>query len=125
MAVTAKQVFDMAMVLIDEVQETGNIIPDQPEYYKAKALSLLTTLQTELLPLHKTPVIIADLADKLQVSDRIALTALPYGLAAHLLMTDDINTASFLNDRYEELKRKAPISIQSIQDVNDVLGGML
>ncbi|MCD7034312.1 hypothetical protein LRR81_08700 [Metabacillus sp. GX 13764] len=122
MAVTGQQVFDMAMTLIDEVSETGNIVIENPGYYKAKALTFLTTLQTELIPLDQSPVIQTDLSQYLLVSDRIALLVLPYGLAAHLLLIDDPNSASFFNDRYEELKRKQQTRSQPITDVYGVNG---
>jgi hypothetical protein len=118
MAVTGKQVYDAALVLMDEVTETGNVVTEQPAYYQVKALHILTTLQTELLPLSITPVPITDLSQNLLVSDRTALLVLPYGLAAHLLLADDMNLASFLNARFDELKRKmATGGIQPIKDV--------
>jgi hypothetical protein len=123
MAVTGQQVYDIALVHIDEVLETGDITADNPAYYKSKALSILTTLQAELLPLSVSPVVVTDLAQNLLVNDRVALTALPYGLAAHLLMIDDPNTASFFNARYDELKRKIPTAAVPITDVYNVLGG--
>lgn len=123
MAVTGQQVFDTALVLMDEVTETGNVVTENPDYYKVKALHILTTLQTELLPLSITPVPFTDLSQNLLVTDRIALLVLPYGLAAHLLLADDMNLAAFLNARYDELKRKVQTGgIVAITDVYGVLG---
>lgn len=124
MAVTAQQVYDIALVLMDEVTDTGEILADNPDYYKAKTLKILTTLQTELLPSTITPVLITDLSNTLLVSDRIALMALPYGLAAHLLLTEDVSSASYFNNRYDELKRKTYATITPITDVYSVLDGM-
>jgi hypothetical protein len=121
MAVTAQQVYDLAFVLMDEVTETGAILPDNPNYYRTKSLSILTTLQTELLSLSVTPTVITDLSQELLVSDRVALLVMPYGLAAHLLITDDITQASFFNNRYDELRRKIPTSIQPITDVYGII----
>lgn len=124
MAVTAKIVYNAALVLIDEVLENGNIVADQPKYYEAKARSILTSLQTELLPPSIDPVIITDLSQEMLVSDRVSLTILPYGLAAHLLVQEDTNAASFYNARYDEMKRKSATTATSIYDVYNVLGGM-
>ncbi|WP_243299140.1 hypothetical protein [Bacillus litorisediminis] len=124
MAVTGQQVFDMAMVLIDEVSETGNIVADNPEYYRARSIKILTLLQAELMRVSETPVVINDLSQNLSLSDKQCLTVLPYGLAAHLLIQEDVNTASFFNARYDELKRRSPATIEPITDVNNVLGGM-
>lgn len=120
MAVTAKQVYDIALVHIDEVLETGDISADPKNYYEAKAIKILTTLQAELLPLSATPTPITSLTSNLAVSDRVALTVLPYGLAAHLLIVDDPNTSAFYNARYDELKRKVPTG--GITPITDVYG---
>lgn len=122
--VTAKQVYDMALVLIDEVTEMGNVSPDTPKYYESRARSILTQLQTELIPVDSEPEIITSLSQELLVSDRVAITVLPYGLAAHLLLTEDVNTASFFNARYDELKRRTPSGITPIKDKYNVAGGM-
>ncbi|WP_368658676.1 hypothetical protein AB3Z07_05090 [Metabacillus halosaccharovorans] len=124
MPTTAQQVYDIALVLMDEVTDTGEILADNPNYYKTKSLSILTTLQTELLPYSISPVPVTDLSNELLVSDRIALSVLPYGLAAHLLLTDDLSSASYFNNRYDELKRKTHTSITPITDVYSVSDGM-
>ncbi|WP_394139553.1 hypothetical protein [Cytobacillus oceanisediminis] len=121
--VTAKQVYDMALVLIDEVTEVGAVTPDTPKYYESRAKSILTQLQTELLPASQIPEVINDLSQELKLSDRIAISVLPYGLAAHLLLTEDINTASFFNARYDEMKRKMVTVIEPIEDKYSILGG--
>lgn len=119
--VTAKQVYDMALVLIDEVTEAGSVAPDTPKYYEAKAKSILTQLQTELLPASQVPEVITELNQALLLTDRVAIQILPYGLAAHLLMSEDTNAASFFNARYDELKRKIPTKIQPITDAYNVV----
>lgn len=118
--ITAQQVYDIALVLMDEVTETGNITTETPEYYRSKALNILTTLQTELLPLSITPVPVTSMTQTLLVSDRTALLVLPYGLAAHLLLSDDLTLSSFLNARYDELKRK--VATGGIVSTTDVYG---
>lgn len=118
--ITAQQVYDIALVLMDEVTETGNITTETPEYYRSKVLNILTTLQTELLPLSITPVPVTSMAQTLLVSDRTALLVLPYGLAAHLLLSDDLTLSSFLNARYDELKRK--VATGGIVSTTDVYG---
>lgn len=124
MAITANQVYEEALALMDEVTETGNITTEQPDYYKVKALKFLTILQTELLPLSTEPVEIKELSQELLVSDKIALMVLPYGLASHLLLADDMNLAAFYNARYDELKRKIPATLGQIIDQYNILGGM-
>ncbi|MFE8704134.1 hypothetical protein ACFYKX_26560 [Cytobacillus sp. FJAT-54145] len=127
MAVTAKQVFDMALVLIDEVTETGAISVDNPLEYQTKALNILNTLQFELVPPDESPVLLTSISQDLSVSDRTAVLILPYGLAAHLLLNEGDSAssiASFYNSRYEELKRRMPTQTESIEDIYEVLGGL-
>jgi len=123
MAVTARQVYELALVLMDEVQENGSIAPDQPDYYEAKSLSILTLLQAELQPISQIVPTITSMEQNLSVPDKTALTVLPYGLGAHLLMSEDMSVASFLNSRYEELKRRTPTTITKVQDVYGLFGG--
>jgi hypothetical protein len=53
------------------------------------------------------PDTITALTDTLQVDDVTAKTIMPYGLAAHLMLEENTDTASFFNGRYEELKAMA------------------
>lgn len=101
---TGKEVYDLALVLIDEVTDEGYVIPDNPKYYETKSIALLTMLQAEVLPLSQTPVVIKSLDDNLLVDDRVCISVLPYGLAAQLLMQERPNAASYLNDLFNESK---------------------
>jgi hypothetical protein len=121
---TGEQIYELALALIDEVTESGTFSPDNPEYYKKKAVSFLTILQAELLPITQTPTILKSLSDSLLLDNRICTLVLPYGLASHLLMAENPSLASFLNARYDELKRKQVTEIQPITDVYSVLSGM-
>ena len=62
-----------------------------------------------------------DLNQTLIVDDITARTILPYGLAAHLLLTENSASASFFNQRYEELKfegtRQQPASAEQIINI--------
>ena len=116
--VTAQQVFTMAMDLMDVITQDGTF-NGYPSDYKRKAWSILTVLQSDLTPATTVPTPIVDETSAFSLDDRSALMILPYGLAAHLLLTEDMNRASFFNNRYDELKRKRPAQIVPI---NDVLG---
>lgn len=54
MSITAKQIFEMTMDLIDERLDTGLIDEDATADYKARTPGILTTLQNELLPYSDT-----------------------------------------------------------------------
>jgi hypothetical protein len=115
----AQDVFMIAMNLMDEISSDGTFAGYDDDY-KKKAWPILTVLQTELLPLSTAPVTITDENSTLLVDDRTGLTVLPYGLAAHLLLNGNVQSASFFNDRYEELKRRKKATIASITDVYGV-----
>jgi hypothetical protein len=116
----AQDVFMIAMNLMDE-QSTDGTFTGYDSDYKKKAWPILTVLQTELLPLSANPTDITDENSTLLVDDRVGKTVLPYGLAAHLLLSENVQSVSFFNDRYEELKRKKKATIASITDVYGVL----
>jgi hypothetical protein len=119
MSVIGQDVFKIAMDLMDEESETGTF-DGYPEEYKRKAWSLLTLLQSELLPPSVPPLAVTSENNVMQIDDRTSLTVLPYGVAAHLLMNEDQNKAAFSNARYDEMKRKRPAKIVPIQDVYGV-----
>jgi hypothetical protein len=50
------------------------------------------------------PGTIAAITDSMQVDDVTARTIIPYGLAAHLLLTENADSAGFFQQRYDELK---------------------
>jgi hypothetical protein len=116
MAVIAKDVFVMAMDLMDEETEDGTFT-GYPDEYKKKAWSFLSLLQAELLPPSVSPLSITNEDNILQIDQRSAVTILPYGLASHLLLNEDQNRAAYFNNRYDELKRKRPAAITKIKDV--------
>lgn len=118
----AQDVFVITMNLMDEISQDGTYAGYSDDY-KKKSWSILTTLQTELLPLSVDPIAITSDQSTLQVDDRTANMVLPYGLAAHLLITEDTTRASFFNSRYDELKRRRPAKIAKITDVYGVSDG--
>lgn len=70
------------------------------------------------------PNIVTALTDSMQVDDVTARTILPYGLGAHLLLTENADVAGFLQQRYEELKASASKNPPSASEmINNVYGG--
>ena len=116
MTVIAKDIFTIAMTLMDEESQDGTF-EGYPSEYKRKAWPILTMLQTELLPPNVTPLAVTSENNPMLIDDRLSITALSYGLAAHLIMTEDQGQASFFNSRYDELKVKKPAVATEIEDV--------
>ena len=130
---TAQQVFDTTMGLIDEVNESsGATDTADTKEYKVRTLYILNALRGELYPYSDTyqepsdggrPIapIILSFDDIIQLDDYICQSVLPYGLAAQLLLDENPSSASFFQQRYEELRdglmKGYPKSSESIVDV--------
>ena len=110
---TGEKIFKDTMALIDEVLSTGELDEESVAEYRAKAPSILTILQSELVGIENRfrksedyiyPVPIETLSQTFQIDDIKAATLLTYGLAAHLMLHEDKNLANYFEQRYEEMK---------------------
>lgn len=134
---TAQRVFDIAMGLMDEVNESsGATDTSDTKEYKVRTLLILNALRGELFPYSDTytveepgkrPIlaVIQNFTDIIGMDDYICQTVLPYGLAAQLLMDENPTAASFLQQRYEELRdrlaRGLPQGSESVEDLYGVI----
>jgi hypothetical protein len=132
---TAKWVFEKAMSLMDSLAEGSGIadIADNTEY-KNRTISILNILRMECFPFSDTyqvtapgkrPVCpeIVSLEDKIPLDDALAQGVLPYGLAAHLLVDENPDSASFFNQRYEQLLNAMKVGLPATEgDITDVYG---
>lgn len=109
----AEAIFIMTMAMIDEMTDTGQLDETTTAEYKAKAPSILTMLQNEIIGIENRyrtkntmiyPVPIEDLEQSVQIDDIKANTLLTNGLAANLMLHEDKALASYFEQRYEELK---------------------
>lgn len=133
---TAQDVFDKAMGLIDEVNQTTGL-PDAANTaeYKSRTLLILNVLRGELYPYSDTyvsntngvrPIVgtIDNFTDDIGLDDYICDTLLPYGLAAHLLLDENPTSAAFFQQRYEELRNKLARGLPVVsEDIVDVYFG--
>lgn len=128
----AHEVFDTAMALMDEIDESGLTETADTEEYIREAPYVLNILIQETYPYSDTFVasqgrkrsvaaIIRSLADEIDLDDFICYSVLPYGLAAHLCLDDNPTNAAFFQQRYEEmlikLRRGIPTESEDIYDV--------
>lgn len=137
MATTAQWVFDKAMHLMDEVNEsTGMADTSDTKEYKNRTLPILNILRIECFPASDTyqaaepckrPVCpeITGFETQIGLDDGICQGVLPYGLAAHLLLGEDDDKASYFNQRYEELLEQFRRGIPAAsEDITPVYGGI-
>lgn len=137
---TAQEVFEYAMTLMDELNESnGKADTSDTKEYKNRTLAILNILRGQLYPYSDTyetgengkrPIAakIEDFTSAIGLDDYICQSVMPYGLAAHLLMQEDPTSANFFQQRYDELlsmlARGMPAESEDIEDVYGVLGGI-
>lgn len=136
---TGTDVFDRAITVMDELNDAGEAHHDDTTEYWNRTLEILNTLQNELYPYSDTfpkwqewehgrrPVLmpLTDLEDTIDLDDYCAGTVLPYGLVAHLLLSEDPSTAGFAQQRYEALLnglRRGEGRLSASEDIVDVYG---
>ena len=138
MATTAQEVFDIAVGLMDEINEaTGKTDTSDTKEYKQRTLLILTALRGECYPYsdtyrkpedNKRPVCppVTDFLTPLGLDDVISQSILPYGLAGHLLLEENPSAASFFLSRYGELlvqlAAKSPAEPEPIEDIYGGVG---
>lgn len=110
---TGNNVFTITMAMIDEMLATGELDAETTQEYRAKAPSILTMLQNELIGIDNRyrekdeyiyPVPIESLDQTFQIDDIKASTLLTNGLAAQLMLHEDKTLANYFEQRYEEMK---------------------
>lgn len=128
----AEDIFKMTMAMIDEMTTSGELDATTTAEYKAKAPSILSMLQAEIIGIENryrdskeqiSPVPIESLDQPLQIDVIKATTLLTNGLAANLMVVEDKALASFFEQRYEEMKamflKSKPRKPETRQDVYD------
>lgn len=110
---TGENVFTITMAMIDEMLSNGSLDAETTQEYRAKAPSILTMLQNELVGIDNRyrkkedyvyPVAIESLDQTFQIDDIKASTLLTNGLAAQLMLHEDKTLANYFEQRYEEMK---------------------
>lgn len=117
MSTTAQWVFDKAIYLMDEqnqsngATETGDTLD-----YRHRTLGILNILRHALYPISDTYAVeepgrrpicpeLTGFADEIGLDDAVAQGILPYGLAGHLLLGENDGMAAWFFQRYDELCR--------------------
>lgn len=135
---TVQQVFDITMHLMDEQAEsTGATMTDDTEEYKYRTVSILNALIPGLFPFSdnygavntisgRPPVALLAAADHahpdfnqpIPLDDTLAVGVLPYGLAAHLMATENEDLSAWFlsqyNQKFADLRSRIPGSFQPI-----------
>lgn len=136
---TVQDVFDIAIRLIDEQNEsTGATRTADTKEYELRTPSLLNSILDRAYPASDTysantgfcgglrPICrkVSSMTDTLDMDERICTGVLPYGLAGLLLAKEDPTLADFFWQTFLEQLNEAMRSLPSeIEDVEDVYGG--
>lgn len=127
MATTARVVYELALALIDEVDDDGTIDTEATASYAGKAPKLIDLLQRELALCEGATVTtaISALTDTLILTDDTALRVMPFGLAARFAQADkDVDMYNEHKYDYETAKRTVGVTETVISDEYSILDGM-
>lgn len=134
---TVQEVFDATMSLMDELDDSGNAMTGDTTEYLHRTLPIINMLVGECYPysdLKDTTKQMSawraaeemddELNKQCKIDNTLALTVMPYGLAANLLVDENPSAASFYQQRYEELLREKASKMQAtIGMIEDIYGG--
>lgn len=137
--ITGMNVLERAITVMDELDDSGKYRHADTKEYEDRTLPILNILINELYPYSDTfpkwqewesgrrPVLmpIGSLYDTIDLDDYCSGTVLPYGLVAHLLLSEDPSTAGFAQQRYEGLLnglRRGEGRLSASEDIEDVYG---
>ena len=134
---TAQDVFEASMALMDELNEaSGAADTADTKEYKNRTLPILNILIGEIYPYSDTyksrnagkrPIVtaISGFDSSIGLDDYICRSVLPYGLAAHLLIDENPTSASFFQQRYDELKAMLRLGFPAeFEPIEDIYGGL-
>lgn len=130
----AQKIFEIAIAIMDSQSDDGRAdVPDNAEY-KNRTLHILNLLAGELYLYSDTcerddegrpiPAEIRAFDKPIDLDDYICRSVMPYGLAAHLLLSEDPTVANYCQQRYDELKMRLAQGLPAVsEDIVDVYGG--
>ena len=122
-------IFEAAMGLMDELSAEGEAQTSDTAEYVLRTPAIINMLAGELKMLtgeREDWLPVESLDDAAPVADAsYALSALPYGLAANLLVDENPSAASFYQQRYEELRAYYLSRFRtSVENIERLYGGV-
>lgn len=133
---TGQNVFDMAIHLMDEQDESTGITQTADTHeYETRSVDILNVLRHECWPASDNYEVaddeghrvicqpISTLADTLDLDDAVAQGALPYGLASRLLLGENDVLANFFEQKFREtLNMLASKRLAGWEDIPEAYG---
>lgn len=124
---TARQAYEYALALMDEIKEDGTADAQTTAGYAGKAPRLIDMLHRDLAGAEGKTVTeaITSLSDALIISDDTAARILPFGLAAKFALSDrDAASYNEFSTEYKRQKRTIPGTQSDIADEYGILSGI-
>lgn len=125
---TARDIFSAAMSIMDELSASGEAVNSDTREYEQRTPAILNVLLTELKVLRGDDadwLPLEGMDEPVPVETNYALGAMPYGLAANLLVDENPTAASFYQQRYEELRALFVARLKaSVEDIDMLYGGV-
>ncbi len=125
---TARDIYELGIALIDEIDSDGSISAETAQSYEQRAIKILDVLQKELAFYEGAALTgrIESLEDALEISDDTAVRIMPYGLAASFALADkNDDMYSDYSYMYRSLIRTIRNDEVDISDDYYMLDGML
>ena len=122
---TGQDVYKKAMGILDELETDGTISSNTDDAYEYRVIELIDSLQRDLAKIEGIePNAITSLSTELKISDYTASMVLPYGVAAHLALTDQLDTLfAVFNSKYERGLNKIRTRFEDYVDDMNVMSG--
>ena len=120
---TARDVYESAVVLIDDIDTDGTLNEDTA----SRAPYLIDLLHREIAMREGRIVVdqITDLDDELIISNDSAMRIMPYGLAMHLILPDrNADMFNTFESNYQLGLRSIKRDEEEMTDVYNILSGM-
>jgi len=120
---TAQEPYDIALILIDEVDEDGEFTDDAAR--EKRAPYLIDALQREIAKAEGIETSdITSFTDVLVISDDSAKRILPYGLAAEFALSDGLKEfAARYQNTYDQRFKQIGVTIEDFNDDQNVMKG--
>ena len=116
------------MSIMDELSTAGEAANSDTREYEQRTPAILNVLLTELKVLRGDDadwLPLEGMDEPVPVETNYALGAMPYGLAANLLVDENPTAASCYQQRYEELRALFVSRLKaSVEDIDMLYGGV-
>ena len=102
----AESIYGIAMSLMDERKDNGEIDTGSTKDYYARTPAILTALENEIAIRIGIGALDEVKSMNIELEDIICTAIMPYGLAGRLLAQEDGNLSNYFNSLYEEYINK-------------------